>query len=241
MGRRQTAKLGGMHMTTDLDRATVEEAYARWAPIYDVVFGAVFDPGRKVAIAAAEKIGGRILEFGVGTGMALPNYKRTNRLVGVDISEPMLQKARERVEKEGLSHVEGLCLMDGAQLGFEDDSFDVVIAQFVITVVPHPEKTLDEMARVLRPGGEIILVNHLGAEEGPRASFERWFGRRARKLGWRPEFQFARLCRWATDNGTVEMLPARNVGLGMYTLVRFRKLSAAEQGAGEVEQVALAG
>ena len=138
-------------MTTDLDRATVEEAYAKWAPIYDVVFGAVFEPGRKVAMQAAEKIGGRILEFGVGTGVALPNYKRTNRLVGVDISEPMLQKARERVEKEKLSHVEGLCLMDGAQLGFGDDSFDVVIAQFVITVVPHPEETLDEMARVLRP------------------------------------------------------------------------------------------
>lgn len=216
-------------MTTDLDRATVEEAYARWAPVYDVVFGAVFDAGRKAAIKAAERIGGRILEFGVGTGIALPHYKRTNRLVGVDISEPMLQKARERVKKEHLRHVEGLALMDGAILGFKDESFDVVIAQFVITVVPQPEATLNEMARVLRPGGEIILVNHLGAEDGPRAVFERWFARKARKLGWRPEFQFGRLRNWALQNGTVELPVAKDVGLGVYTLVRFRKLSAQEQ------------
>ncbi|GLK86609.1 class I SAM-dependent methyltransferase [Ancylobacter defluvii] len=232
-------------MTTDLDRATVEEAYARWAPVYDVVFGAVFDAGRKAAIRAAEKIGGRILEFGVGTGLALPNYKRSNRLIGVDISEPMLHKARERVKKEHLRHVEGLCLMDGAHLGFADESFDVVIAQFVITVVPHPEETLDEMARVLKPGGEIILVNHLGAEDGPRAVFERWFARKARKLGWRPEFQFARLRNWALQNGTVDLPVAKDVGLGMYTLVRFKKLSAAEQAARgastEAVQVALAG
>lgn len=229
-------------MTTDLDRSTVEEAYARWAPIYDVVFGAVFEPGRKAALQAAERIGGRILEFGVGTGFALPNYKRTNRLVGVDISEPMLQKARERVEKEKLAHVEGLCLMDGAHMGFADNSFDVVMAQFVITVVPHPEETLDEMARVLKPGGEIILVNHLGAEDGPRAAFEKWFARRARKLGWRPEFQFARLHNWAVKNGTVDLPVKRDVALGMYTMVRFRKRSEAEI-AGSVEEspVALAG
>ena len=225
--------------TTDLDRATVEEAYARWAPVYDVVFGAVFDAGRKAAIAAAERVGGRILEFGVGTGLALPSYKRSNRLVGVDISEPMLQKARERVEKDGLIHVEGLFLMDGADLGFADNSFDVAIAQFVITVVPQPEKTLDELARVLKPGGEIILVNHLGAEEGLRASFERWFARRARKLGWRPEFQLARLHAWARNNGTAELIEAKNVGLGVYTLVRFRKLAAGASN--EAEPTALAG
>lgn len=228
-------------MTTDLDRATVEEAYAKWAPVYDVVFGAVFEPGRKAAMKAAENIGGRILEFGVGTGFALPAYKRHNRIVGVDISEPMLQKARERVEKEKFTHVEGLCLMDGAHMGFADNSFDVVIAQFVITVVPLPEETLDEMARVLKPGGEIILVNHLGAEDGPRAVFERWFARRARKLGWRPEFQFARLRNWALQNGTVDLPVKRDVALGMYTMVRFRKRTEAEMAARGEEHVALVG
>src|SRR6202171_2680019 len=97
---------------TDLDKGTIEKAYARWAPVYDLVFGAVFDRGRQAAIEAAERIGGRILEVGVGTGISLPDYKRTSRVCGVDISEPMLRKAQERVADLGLSHVEGLWVMD---------------------------------------------------------------------------------------------------------------------------------
>src|ERR1700682_4849569 len=97
---------------TDLDKGTIEKAYARWAPVYDLVSGAVFDRGRQAAIEAAERIGGRILEVGVGTGISLPDYKRTSRLCGVDISEPMLRKAQERVADLGLSHVEGLWVMD---------------------------------------------------------------------------------------------------------------------------------
>ena len=89
-----------------LDQNLVEQAYARWAPVYDVVFGAVFAQGRAAAIKAAERVGGRILEVGVGTGISLPDYSRDNRLVGVDICEPMLRKAKERVAAQGLSHVE---------------------------------------------------------------------------------------------------------------------------------------
>src|SRR5271157_4063681 len=89
-----------------LDQDLVEKAYARWAPVYDVVFGAVFAPGRAAGIQAAERVGGRILEVGVGTGISLPDYSRKNRLVGVDICEPMLRKAKERVAIRGLSHVD---------------------------------------------------------------------------------------------------------------------------------------
>src|SRR5436305_7173431 len=92
----------------ELPRDMVTKAYARWAPVYDLVFGAVFDRGRCAAIEAAERIGGRILEVGVGTGISLPDYARTNRLVGVDYSEPMLRKAHERVVNERLTHVDGL-------------------------------------------------------------------------------------------------------------------------------------
>src|SRR5581483_10912325 len=97
-------------MTDDiqLDKETIAKAYARWAPVYDLVFGAVFERGRQAAIAAAERIGGRILEVGVGTGISLPDYSPANRLYGVDISEPMLRKAQERVTELGLNHVEGL-------------------------------------------------------------------------------------------------------------------------------------
>lgn len=208
----------------DIDKATVTKAYARWAPVYDLVFGRVFDTGRKASIAAAERIGGRILEVGVGTGISLPDYARANRLVGIDISEPMLLKAKERVAEFGLDNVESLSVMDVNHLGFPDKSFDVVVAQYVITAVPDPEGTLNEFARVLRPGGEIVLVNHIGAEQGPRALFERCFAPVARRLGWRPEFRFGRLSRWADSHGGVTIVEHRPVTpLGHFSLIRFAK------------------
>src|ERR1700682_261880 len=102
----------------DIDKSTVEKAYARWAPVYDLVSGKVFDAARQAPIAAAERIGGRILNVGVGTGISLPDYSRDIRLVGVDYSAPMLKKARERVAALGLSNVEGLAVMDAKHLGF---------------------------------------------------------------------------------------------------------------------------
>src|SRR5487761_986007 len=167
-------------MTDELDNAKVEKAYARWAPIYDLVFGAVFERGRKASIAAAERIGGRILEVGVGTGLSLPDYALSNRVVGVDLSAPMLRKAKARAAAHRLTHVDGLAVMDAQHLGFKEAAFDVVVAQYVITAVPDPERTLDEFARVTKPGGEIILVNHLGAETGLRAACERSFAPLAR-------------------------------------------------------------
>ena len=90
-------------------------------------------------------------------------------MVGVDLSSRCCARRKERVREHGLSNVDGLAVMDAQHLGFQDASFDVVVAQYVITAVPDPEATLDEFARVLRPGGEIILVNHLGAEAGLRS------------------------------------------------------------------------
>ena len=213
-------------MGADIDKASVERAYARWAPIYDLVFGAVFDRGRRAAIVAAERIGGRILEVGVGTGISLPDYAPSNRLVGVDLSEPMLRKAQARVAEQGLSNVEALAVMDAARLALPDQSFDVVVAQFVITAVPNPEATLDEFARVIKPGGEIVLVNHIGAESGPRRLFEICFAPLARRLGWRPEFPFARLTDWAKRHGGVRMIERRPMApLGHFSLVRFERLT----------------
>ncbi|MGC1693784.1 MAG: class I SAM-dependent methyltransferase [Pseudolabrys sp.] len=211
-------------MGADFDNANVERAYARWAPIYDLVFGAVFDRGRRAAIMAAERIGGRILEVGVGTGISLPDYARANRLVGVDLSEPMLRKAQARVVEHGLRNVEALAVMDATRLALADQSFDVVVAQYVITAVPDPEATLDEFARVIRPGGEIVLVNHIGAERGPRALFEQGFAPLARRLGWRPEFRFGRLASWAERHGGVCVIEHRPIPpLGHFSLIRFER------------------
>lgn len=213
-------------MGADIDNAKVERAYARWAPIYDLVFGAVFDRGRRAAIAAAERIGGRILEVGVGTGISLPDYARANRLVGVDLSEPMLRKARARVAEYALSNVELLAVMDAERLALPDESFDVVVAQYVITAVPHPEATLDEFVRLVRPGGEIVLVNHIGAESGPRALFEQWFAPLARRLGWRPEFRFRTLSDWAERHGGVRVIERRAMPpMGHFSLIRFERLT----------------
>src|SRR3954452_23097713 len=219
-------------MGDTLDRNAVEKAYARWAPVYDQVFGKVFEAGRKASIAAAEQVGGRILEVGVGTGISLPDYSRRNRLVGVDISAPMLRKAKERVDTLGLSNVEALAVMDAKHLAFPDNFFDVIVAQYVITAVPDPEATLDEFARVVRPGGEIILVNHIGAEGGPRKVFELAFAPLARRLGWRPEFPWGRLTAWHDRTGGIHFLERRPMQpLGHFSLIRYGKGESAANAA----------
>jgi phosphatidylethanolamine/phosphatidyl-N-methylethanolamine N-methyltransferase len=196
------------------------------------VFGAVFERGRQAAIQAAERIGGRILEVGVGTGISLPDYCRANRICGVDISEPMLLKAQERVAKLELTHVEGLWVMDAEHLGFPDQSFDVVVAQYVVTTVPNPEATLDEFARVLKPGGEIVLVSRVGAEAGLRRALEKWFAPAAHKLGWRTEFSWQRYACWADGSDGMRLAERRAMPpFGHFSLIRFAKAggSAAQQ------------
>src|ERR1700744_6546719 len=217
-------KISGRGMASDIDREGVAKAYGRWAPVYDLVFGKVFDHGRQSTIAEADKIGGRILDVGAGTGLSLSDYSRSTRLCGVDISEPMLRKAQSRVRALGLSNVETLAVMDAKNLAFADSFFDAVVAQYVITAVPDPEATLDDFIRVLKPGGELILVNHIGAESGPRRVFELAFAPLARRLGWRPEFPWARLVNWAAKHGGVSLTERRPMPpMGHFSLIRYRK------------------
>jgi phosphatidylethanolamine/phosphatidyl-N-methylethanolamine N-methyltransferase len=223
MGRQKGSTMTSFSYA-ELDKQTIAKAYARWAPVYDLVFGAVFERGRQAAIVAAERIGGRILEVGVGTGISLPDYSRVNRICGVDISEPMLRKAQQRVAELELTHVEGLWVMDAEHLSFPDASFDVIVAQYVITTVPNPEATLDEFARVLRPGGEIVLVSRIGAEAGLRRALERWFAPAARKLGWRTEFSWERYEHWAKHSHGMRLVERRAMPpFGHFSLIRFAK------------------
>jgi phosphatidylethanolamine/phosphatidyl-N-methylethanolamine N-methyltransferase len=212
----------------EIDNHAIAKAYAGWAPVYDLVFGAVFAPGRKASIAAAERVGGRILDVGVGTGISLAEYSPRNRIVGVDYCEPMLRKAQQRVALHELANIETLAVMDAQRLGFRDGFFDVVVAQFVITAVPDPEATLDEFVRVTKPGGEIILVNHLGAEAGLQRELEHLLAPLSRRLGWRPEFKWARIAQWAERRGGVRVLERRALApLGQFSLIRFSRLAAA--------------
>lgn len=214
-------------MAGGFDQDTVTKAYGRWAPVYDFVFGKVFARGRAAAVAAAEQVGGRILEVGVGTGLSLAQYSRTNRVVGLDISEPMLRKAQDKICERDLRHVDGLAVMDAAKLAFPDASFDVVVGQYLITAVPDPEATLDEFARVLRPNGEIVLINHLTAEQGARRVFEQGFAPIARRLGWQPDFGWDRLARWLERRNDMVLIERRPVPpLGHFSLIRFGRRPA---------------
>jgi phosphatidylethanolamine/phosphatidyl-N-methylethanolamine N-methyltransferase len=203
----------------------VAKAYGRWAPIYDLVFGPVFRQGRSAAIRAAEVIGGRILEVGVGTGISLPGYSAESSLFGVDISEPMLEKARERVRKLGLANVEAVEVMDAEQLDFPDEAFDVVVAQYVVTAVPNPEAALDEFARVLKPGGEIVITTRVSAGKGLRGKIEKGLMPVTSRLGFRTEFPFTRYTDWAAGRADIELIERRELPpLGHFSLVRFVKL-----------------
>src|SRR3984957_18943986 len=210
----------------DFDRETVERAYDRWAPIYDLVFGGVFGKGRHAAILATNSLGGRVLEVGVGTGISLPQYAQNCRIVGTDISEAMLRKAKDRVVELKLKNVEDLAVMDAEKLEFPDNSFDVVMAQYVVTAVPNPEVALDEFARVLRPGGELIILTRVSADDGVRRFIEQQLQPVVTRLGFRTaEFGWSRYTRWLSNAKSVELVERRLIPpLGHFSLVRFRKV-----------------
>jgi phosphatidylethanolamine/phosphatidyl-N-methylethanolamine N-methyltransferase len=217
-------------MATQMSTAGVTRAYDRWAPIYDLVFGAVFKRGRSDAIVAAERVGGRIIEVGVGTGISLPQYSRRSRIVAVDLSDAMLEKARARVREQRLSNVEQVTVGDAEKLQFATDSFDVVVAQYVITACPHPERALDEFVRVCRPGGEIIITTRVGAGEGLRGAIERTLMPVTSRLGFRTEFPWARYEAWAATRPDVRLLEHRPLPpLGHFSLVRYQKISTEDQ------------
>jgi len=211
-------------MTREIDLVTVKKAYARWAPVYDLVFGALFRRGRQAAIAAAEQVGGRVLEVGVGTGISLPGYSSQTRIVGIDLSEPMLRKAQARVAELSLKNVERLEVMDAEHLSFPDASFDVVVAHYVVSTVPHPEVALDEFARTLRPGGEIVLINRVGADAGLRRVVEQLLEPLVRRLGWRTAFPWTRFARWTDRHDDMHLVERRAMPpFGHFSLLRFAK------------------
>lgn len=207
-----------------LSHDDVNDAYSRWAPFYDAAFEWVMKPGRVATAAILNKTGGRVLDVGVGTGLELPMFGPNVRTVGIDLCEPMLKIARKRVQDHKLENVEDLLVMDAMDITFPDASFDAVIGPYVLTVVPEPERTLDEMARVVKPGGEIILSNHIGAESGPVALFESWLGKRSASLGWRPQFPWSIVTDWLDRRPDIEFIERRPLDhIGLFTLIRMRR------------------
>ena len=181
----------------------VKAAYRRYARIYDVVFGAVLQPGRKAVLDALKlRSGDRVLEVGVGTGISLPLYPRAVRITGIDVSREMLERARARVARAGLTNVEALLEMDAESMAFPDATFDKVVAMYVVSVVPRPARLLEELHRVCRPDGEIFIVNHFQSENPVMGTLERMLGSVSSQIGFDPQVDLRQLVP-AAQNGDV--------------------------------------
>lgn len=173
----------------EMEADAVRRAYARWAPVYDRTFGIIADAGRNEAVDVVNRrAGGTVLEVGVGTGISLPRYDDGLSVTGIDLSPDMLKKARRRVAREKLTNIAAIEEMDAGAMTFADVSFDVVIAMYVLTVVPDPAAVMAELVRVCRPGGDVIVVNHFSRDTGMLGAVEKAMAPFAEKLGWRPEF-----------------------------------------------------
>ena len=172
-----------------MDIKAVETSYARWAPIYDKTFGVLTRGGRRQVVDHINRGEGSVLEVGVGTGLSLPHYAPHLSVTGIDFSDEMLAKAKARVAREGLHHVAGLRQMDARDLDFPDASFDTVAAMHVLSVVPEPERVMEEIARVLKPGGQVVIANHFTGHNGVLGFLEKVSAPFADTLGWHSDFE----------------------------------------------------
>jgi phosphatidylethanolamine/phosphatidyl-N-methylethanolamine N-methyltransferase len=222
MTQRTTQAVAG-RQAGGLTSAFVRSVYDRWAPIYDAVFWGPTFWGRKMVVDRINALRGQVLEVGVGTGMALPLYGPGVELTGIDISPEMMQRTDERVRKNRLDSVRGLAVMDAGTMAFPDGAFDATVAMYVITAVPDPDKALDEMVRVTRLGGTVILVNHFRSDRGGWAPIERAAEPFTVRLGWDAAMPVERVL----GRRDLTLVEQRDVPpLGLYTLLRFERRAA---------------
>lgn len=162
--------------------------YQKYAKFYNFYFGKIMNPGRLKAIEFAElKPGEKVLEVGVGTGLSLPFYPADVEVTGIDLSEEMLIRAKKLVAEEGFRHVKALEVMNAQEMKFADDAFDVVMAMHVATVVGNPAKFLDEMRRVCKPNGRIVIVNYFHEPGSPVGKVTTALAPYVKYIGWRTD------------------------------------------------------
>lgn len=199
----------------------IQRSYRLWAPIYDFAFGRITNGGRVLAARHVNAAGGSVLEVGIGTGLALESYEPHVRVTGIDLSADMLREARARVEKLGLRNVDGLYEMDATQTGLKDASFDHVAAMHIMSVVPDPEAVLDEMVRLCRPGGSVLIANHFAGRAEGWSLVERLAAPLANLLGWHSDFPIDRVMHHPKLR-LEEQVQVRPFGL--MTFLRFRRV-----------------
>ncbi|MCC6517892.1 MAG: methyltransferase domain-containing protein, partial [Tabrizicola sp.] len=199
----------------------IQKSYRRWAPVYDLTFGRITQGGRKIAAGHVNAQGGSVLEVGIGTGLALDFYAPHVRVTGIDVSVEMLREAEIKARKRGLRSLAGLHQMDARQLAFPDASFDHVAAMHVMSVVPEPERVLDEMARVTRPGGSVLIANHFAGRAEGWTFVERLAAPLADLLGWHADFAIDRVL----GHPKLRLEETRQVRpFGLMTFLRFRRV-----------------
>jgi phosphatidylethanolamine/phosphatidyl-N-methylethanolamine N-methyltransferase len=201
-----------------MELEAIKKAYRRYARLYDLYFGAVFQPGRKAVIQHMRcRPGQRVLEVGVGTGMSLPLYPRDVQVTGIDISPEMLERARVRLNREGIDSGIELHVMDAERMNFPDNSFDKVVAMYVVSVAPHPTRLVNEMRRVCKPDGEIFIVNHFHSPNPIVGGVESLLAPLSRHVGFHPDFCLATFVR----ETNLEVLDKQAVNLfGYWSLLR---------------------
>lgn len=208
-----------------MDIEVIEKAYRRYAQGYDLYFGAVLQPGRRAVIRKMNcRPNERILEVGVGTGLSLPLYPRDTHVTGIDVSQEMLTRARQRRARHDLAHVVALRRMDGERMEFPDDSFDKVVAMYVVSVAPDPVRLVNEMRRVCTPDGMLYIVNHFRNANPVVSGCERLIAPFSRAMGFRPDFPLEDFLR-ETRLDVVERVPVN--AFGYWTLLCARNNKAA--------------
>lgn len=198
----------------------IKSAYRRYARVYDALFGPIFHPGRKLIVQSlALKPNDKVLEVGVGTGLSLPLYPHNVKITGIDISRDMLERARRRVEHLDLPQVEAILEMDGEDMQFADNSFDKVVAMYVVSVVPDPRKLVEEMRRVCKPGGDIFIVNHFRSQHPIIGGSEALLSPLSRLAGFRTDMELDQFLKQAQ----LDVVETRNTNLfGYWKVLRYR-------------------
>jgi len=208
-----------------MDIEVIEKAYRRYAQGYDLYFGAVLQPGRRAVIRRmAPHRGERILEVGVGTGLSLPLYPRDTQVTGIDVSTDMLTRARQRRARHDLAHVVALRRMDGERMAFPDDSFDKVVAMYVVSVAPDPVRLVNEMRRVCAPDGMLYIVNHFRNANPVVSGCERLIAPFSRAMGFRPDFPLEDFLR-ETRLDVAERVPVNAFGYWTLLCARNNKVT----------------
>ena len=191
----------------------IQRGYRLFAPLYDLVFGASLAPGRRAALAALDcRPGERILEVCVGSGLSLPLYPAGVRVSGIDISRDMLRKAEGRVAARRLAHVEALLEMDAQHMTFPDGSFDKAALMFALSGLPDPVRAVNEIRRVCRPGGTIVIAQHFRTRNAWLRLCEGFLAPIYRLLRYRGDMDLERFLAAAQ----IEVLEQRRVNLFGY-------------------------